>query len=76
MTSSCMLEEEQNNTPCINLWQRICLPIQGMWVRSPGQEDLPEKETATHFNIFAWKIPCTEDPEGLQSMESQRVGYD
>ena len=50
--------------------------MQGMWVQSLGQEDLPEKETATHFNIFAWEIPCTEDPEGLQSMESQRVGYD
>ena len=44
---------------------------------------IPESErsqqrlrSATHFNIFAWEIPCTEDPDGLQSMESQRVGYD
>ena len=30
---------------------------QEMWVRSLGQEDLLEKETATHFSILAWKIP-------------------
>ena len=32
----------------------------------------PEKETATHFSILAWKIPWTEEPEGLQSMKSQK----
>ena len=31
---------------------------------------------ATHSNILAWKIPWTEKPGGLQSMESQRVGHD
>ena len=30
----------------------------------------------THCSILAWKIPWTEDPGGLQSMGSQRVGYD
>ena len=30
---------------------------------------------ATYSNILAWKIPWTEKPEGLQSMESQRVGH-
>ena len=34
-----------------------------------------EKEIATHSSIFAWEIPWTEDPGGLQSMESQRVGH-
>ena len=34
------------------------------------------KETATHSSIHAWKIPWTEEPAGLQSMESQRVGHD
>ena len=33
-----------------------------------------EKGMATHFSILAWRIPCTEQPDGLQSMESQRVG--
>ena len=34
------------------------------------------KETATHSSIHAWKIPWTEEPGGLQSMGSQRVGHD
>ena len=46
------------------------------WVQSLGREDLLEKEMATHSSIFAWKIPWTEKPGGLQSMGSQRVGYD
>ena len=33
----------------------------------------PEKEMATHSSILAWRIPWTEDPGGLQSMELQRV---
>ena len=35
-----------------------------------------EKETATHSSIHTWKIPWTEEPGGLQSMGSQRVGHD
>ena len=31
---------------------------------------------ATHANILAWRIPWTEEPGGLQSMGSQRVGHD
>ena len=38
-------------------------------VRSLGQEDPLEKETATHFSILAWEIPWTEKPGELQSME-------
>ena len=45
-------------------------------VQSLGQEGLLEKEMATHSSILAWKIPWTEEPGGLQSMGSQRVGYD
>ena len=46
------------------------------WVRSLGQEDPLEKEMATHSSIPAWRIPRMEDPGGLQSMGSQRVGHD
>ena len=46
------------------------------WVRSLGQEDPLDKEMATHSSTFAWKIPWTEEPGGLQSMGSQRVGHD
>ena len=46
------------------------------WVRSLGQEDPLEKETATHSSTLAWRIPWTEEPGGLQSTGSQRVGHD
>ena len=45
------------------------------WVQSLGQEDLLEKEMATHSSILAWKIPWMEEPGRLQSMGSQRVGH-
>ena len=45
-------------------------------VCSLDQEDPLEKETETHSSTFAWKIPWTEEPGRLQSMGSQRVGYD
>ena len=49
--------------------------VQETWVRSLGWEDPLEKEMATHSSILAWKISWTEEPGGLQSMGSQRVGY-
>ena len=48
--------------------------VQESQVRSLGQEDPLEKGMATHSSIFAWRIPCTEEPGGLQSIGSQRVG--
>ena len=45
-------------------------------VRSLGWEDPLEKEMAIHSSTLAWKIPWTEEPSRLQSMGSQRVGYD
>ena len=50
--------------------------IQEVWVESLGQEDPLEEEMATHSSILAWEIPWTEEPGGLQSMGSQRVGHD
>ena len=48
-----------------------CLPImQETWVQSLGQEDLLEKEMATHSSIRVWKIPWMEEPGRLQSMGS------
>ena len=40
-----------------------------------GQEDPLKKEMATHSSILAWEIPWMEEPGGLQSMGSQRVGH-
>jgi len=41
-----------------------------------GQKDPLEKEMATHSSTLAWRIPWTEEPGRLQSMESQRVRHD
>ena len=49
--------------------------VQETHVQSLGREDPLEKETATHSSILAWKISWTEEPGGLQSMGSQRVGH-
>ena len=47
--------------------------MQETQVRSLDQEDPLEKEMATHFTMLAWRIPWTEEPGRLQSMELQRV---
>ena len=44
-------------------------------VHSLGQEDFLEEEMETRSSILAWKIPWTEEPGGLQSTGSQRVGH-
>ena len=56
-------------------WLRICLAMQETLVQSLGRGD-PLEEMATHSSILAWKIPWAEKSDGLQSMESQRVGHD
>ena len=50
--------------------------MQEIQVRSLSQEDLLEKEMATHSSILAWRIPWTEEPRGLQFMGSQTVRHD
>ena len=45
-------------------------------LRSLGREDPLEKEMATHSSVLAWRIPWTEEPGGLQSTASKRVGHD
>ena len=47
-----------------------------MGIRSLGGEDPLEEEMETHSGILAWRIPCTEEPGGPQSMGSQRFGPD
>ena len=44
-------------------------------VQSLSGEDALEKGMAAHSSILAWRIPWTEEPDGLQSMDSQRVGH-
>ena len=50
--------------------------MQEMWVQSLGWEDPLEEEMATHSCILAWETPWREEPGGLQTMGSQRVGHD
>ena len=50
--------------------------MQETWVRSLGWENPLEKEMATLSSIIAWRILWTEEPGGLQSRGSQRVGHD
>ena len=67
--------------PCNTISSLVALTVktspamQETWVQSLGQEDPLEKEMATHSSIFAWEIPWTEEPSGLQSMGSQRVRH-
>ena len=49
--------------------------IQETLVPSLGQEDPLEEGMATHSSILAWRIPWAEQPGGLQSMGSQRIGH-
>ena len=47
-----------------------------MQVRSLGREDPLEKELAAHSSILAWRMPWTEEPGRLQSMDHKRVRHD
>ena len=50
--------------------------MQEIWVQLLGREDPLEKGMATHCSILVWRIPWTEEPDGLQPMGSPRVGHD
>ena len=50
--------------------------VQETEIRSLGRKDPPEKGLATHSSTLAWRIPWTEEPGSLQSMELQRAGHD
>ena len=49
--------------------------IQETQVQPLGWEDPLEEEIVTHSSILAWRIPQTEEPGRLQSMELQRIGH-
>ena len=49
--------------------------MQDMQVLFLGWENPLEEEMAPHSSLLAWRIPWTEEPGGLQSMGSQRVGH-
>jgi len=51
-------------------------PVQDTQVQSLDREDPLEEEMTTHSSILAWRVSRTEEPGGLQSVGSQRVGHD
>jgi len=51
------------------------MSMQETQVQSLGREDPLEQEMETHSSIVAWKMPWIEEPDGLQSMELQRLGH-
>ena len=66
----------RNQTSLVAQLVKSLLAMQETWVRSLGWEDPLKKEMATHSSILAWKTLGTEEPGGLQSKGSQRVGHD
>ena len=61
------------------LWAELVTNLPAIWetwIQSLGREDALGMGMATHSSILAWRIPWTEEPGGLQSMESQRVKHD
>ena len=64
----CQLDAAVKNPPTMQ-------KIQEMWVWFLGWEDPLEEGMATHSSILAWRIPWTEEPSGLRSTGSQRVGH-
>ena len=62
-----------SDQPCLGVVRQMLLSeIKKRIRQTPGME----KEIATHSSILAWRIPWTEDPGGLQSTGSQRIGHD
>jgi len=70
------LSQKERESYQMAQWQRILLTMQEIGMPSLRWEDLLEKEMATHASIFAWEIPWTEEPGGLQSIGLQRVRHD
>ena len=63
----------------VQRWHGVLENLPAMWeawVRSLGREDPQEEEMAPHSSLLAWRIPWTQEPGGVQSTGSQRVGHD
>ena len=76
---NCILFLREDTTTRASLeaqWLKNTPAMQETQVRSLGGEDSLGKEVATYSSILAWRIPWTEEPDGLQSMQLQRVGHD
>ena len=65
LSPSSLVAQKEKNLPA----------MQETWVGSLGQIDSLEKGMVAHSSILAWRVSWTEEPSGLQSMGSQRVGH-
>ena len=54
----------------------IMQETQKIWVQILDGENPLGRRVATHSSVLAWEIPWTEEPGGLESTGSQRVGHD
>ena len=79
LSRACLQEECPGmgcSAPCALLCTGMPPARRETWVQSLGWEDPLEKEMATHSSTLAWKIPWTEEPDRLQSVESKsRTGH-
>ena len=81
LTQSKVSQKEESKRPTLTpvqgrSWSQMVQDppaTQETWVRSLGREGPLEEGLATHSRILAWRIPWTEEPQGLQSMGSGRV---
>ena len=71
-----MLMYSRNQASLVAQTVKNLSAVQETWVQSMGQKDSLEKEITTYSSIPAWGIPWTAEPEGLQSVGSQRVEHD
>ena len=79
-TKTCVgnVDNEQGYVPVASLVTQTgknLLAMWEVWVRFLGWDDPLEKGKATHSSILAWRVPWTEEPGGLQSMEFHRAGH-
>ena len=71
----CLCRHLHRERDRVDFKELACTIVQGTWVWPLGWEDPLEKEMTTHSSTLAWEIPWTEEPDGLQSMGSQRIRH-
>ena len=78
MGTPCLTSIKHLDNACVTTWSSLVAQavknppaMLKIWVRLLGCEDPLDKEMAPHSSILAWEIPCTEEPDKLQSMGSE-----
>ena len=66
----------RQNTEDFRIGELLCMKLKCPFIFAQMYRMYAEKAMAPHSSTLAWKIPWMEEPDGLQSMESLRVGHD